>query len=374
MAARGGRRSGFGSTRRLPSGRWQARYTVDGRSFHAARTFGTRQDADAYLATVRADLIRGTWQAPQARTRPLTFAEYARPWLADRQLRPRTSDHYEHLLDEHLLPAFGAVPLTDITADMVRGWHARLAPGRPTLRAHAYALLRTILADAVRDDLIAVNPAHIRGAGQANRARQVRPATLDELDVLVAALPPRYRVLALLSAWTGLRFGEATELRRKDVDVRRGVLHVRRGVTRVGGQVIVGPPKTSAGVRDVAIPPHLVPAIEAHLAEFVAPGKESLIFPGANGGHLAPSTLSRVFYPARAAAGRPDLRWHDLRHTGAVLAAATGATLAELMARLGHSTPQAALIYMHAAEDRDRVISDRLSELAATRDTPDTPM
>ena len=84
---------------------------------------------------------------------------------------------------------------------------------------------------------------------------------------------------------------------------------------------------------------------------------------------MQPSTLYKVFYPGREAAGRKaagrkDLRWHDLRHTGAVLAAQTGATLAELMGRLGHSTPGAAMRYQHAAADRDAVIARRLSQLA----------
>lgn len=93
-------------------------------------------------------------------------------------------------------------------------------------------------------------------------------------------------------------------------------------------------------------------------------GRDALLFPAADGtSHLAPSTLYRVFYPARKAAGRPDLRWHDLRHTGAVLAAQTGATLAELMGRLGHSTPQAALRYQHAAKGRDAEIARKLSQM-----------
>ena len=82
---------------------------------------------------------------------------------------------------------------------------------------------------------------------------------------------------------------------------------------------------------------------------------------------MAPSTLYKVYYPARKAAGREDLRWHDLRHTGAVLAAQTGATLAELMGRLGHSTPGAAMRYQHAAADRDTEIARRLSELAGSK-------
>lgn len=82
---------------------------------------------------------------------------------------------------------------------------------------------------------------------------------------------------------------------------------------------------------------------------------------------MAPSTLYKVYYPARKAAGRPDLRWHDLRNNGAVLAAQTGDTLAELMGRLGHSTPGAALRYQHAAADRDAEIAKRLSAVVGAQ-------
>jgi integrase len=120
----------------------------------------------------------------------------------------------------------------------------------------------------------------------------------------------------------------------------------------------------------VAIPPHLMPVVKDHLSGHVKASRDALLFPAAHGGHLATATLYRVYYPAREAAGRPDLRFHDLRHTGAVLAAATGATLAELMARLGHSTAGAALRYQHASQDRDKVIAAALSELAAGTVTP----
>jgi integrase len=103
--------------------------------------------------------------------------------------------------------------------------------------------------------------------------------------------------------------------------------------------------------------------MKAHVSEHAEFGRHGLLFPAAHGGHLAPSTLYKVYFRARKAAGRPDLRFHDLRHTGAVLAAATGATLAELMARLGHSTAGAALRYQHAAADRDLEIARRLSAM-----------
>ncbi len=247
----------------------------------------------------------------------------------------------------------------------MRAWHAGLGGSTPTMRAHAYGLLRSILGTAVHDGLLAANPCHIRGAGAARRVHKVEPLTVPELAALVNAMPDRYRLLVLLAAWCGLRFGELDELRRRDVDLTNGVLHVRRAVVRVAGRVIVGVPKSEAGVRDVVVPPHLLPELREHLRARITGGRDGLLFPAADGvSHLAPSTLYRVFYPARERAGRPDLRWHDLRHTGAVLAAQSGATLADLMHRLGHSTPAAAMRYQHAAADRDRIIAAALSTLA----------
>ena len=114
----------------------------------------------------------------------------------------------------------------------------------------------------------------------------------------------------------------------------------------------------------MAIPPHLLPLVRKHLRNNIAGGRDGSAVPG-HKRHEPHGTveLYNTFYPARAKAGRPDLRFHDLRHTGAVLAASTGATLAELMARLGHSTASAALRYQHASQDRDEVIAAALSAL-----------
>lgn len=177
-------------------------------------------------------------------------------------------------------------------------------------------------------------------------------------------MPAKYRPMVMLASWCALRFGELTELRRKDLDLTNGIVHVRRGVVRADGQKIVGDPKSEAGKREVAIPPHLIPMLHEHRDSMPTRAPDALLFPATDGvSHIAPSSLYRVYYPARAAAGRPDLRWHDLRHTGATLAAQTGATMAELMSRLGHSTQQAALRYQHAAKDRDAEIARLLSKM-----------
>jgi integrase len=182
-------------------------------------------------------------------------------------------------------------------------------------------------------------------------------------------MPERLRLMLLLAAWAALRFGELIELRVYDIDLAEGVVHVRRGAVRLKGEFVVGDPKSAAGKRSVALPPHLLPAVEKHLADCVPNKPDALLFPSAGGTHLQPSTLYRHFYRARAAAGREDLRWHDLRHTGAVFAAQAGGTLAELMQRLGHSTPAAALRYQHAAEGRDKLLATKLSQIAAGTQT-----
>jgi integrase len=361
-----GHKAGFGSVRVLPSGRVQARYTgPDGLTHHAPTTFQTKIDARGWLALRHAEIISGKWR-PRGADTAVTFSRYAATWLADRPLKPRTRHHYEQLLEQRLLPRFGHLRPSQITPDLVRAWHADMGEDTPTLRAHCYALLRSILTTAVHDELISSNPCHIRGAGSSKRVHKIITLDLGELAKLVGAMPQRLQPMTLLAAWCGLRFGELTELRRKDVDLARGVIHVRRAVTRVAGEFVVGVPKSDAGVRDVNVPPHLLPMLRQHLSKTITGGREGLLFPAAGDPtrHLAPASLYRVFYPAREAAGRPDLRWHDLRHVAAVMAASTGASLAELMSRLGHSTPQAALRYQHASLGRDAEIARLLSAMA----------
>jgi integrase len=364
--ARKRRPQGAGSIRQLASRRWQARYRDHDHTLKSAPvTFDTKLDASAWLA----DYVEGAVVSDHKRPDP-TLAGYATVWLASRELKPRTRAHYRDLLDDLIEPSLGGLRLTRLSPDKVRAWYGRLDATRPTLRAHAYGLLRTIMATAVSDELVSANPCRIRGAGSAKKRHQTKIATLPELEVIVAAMPPRYRAMVLLAAWCGLRFGELAELRRGDVDTGGRLLRVQRGVARAGGEVFIGDPKSDAGRRDVSIPPHLMPVLAAHLQQHVGTEPGALLFPARNGGSMAPSALYRVWYPARAAAGRPDLRFHDLRHTGGTLAAATGATLADLMVRLGHSTPAAAMIYQHAVAGRDRDIADALSGFAVGNVVP----
>jgi integrase len=232
--------------------------------------------------------------------------------------------------------------------------------------AKAYTRLRQVLGQAVDDDRIAKNPCRIK-KGAAERHPEQRFASLAELYELAGAVPERYRTLVLTAGLAGLRQGELLALRRRDVDILRGTVAVHRKRLRLAsGLVIEDDPKTEAGRRRVALPAPLVAELDQHLGAYVGPSADAYVFTTETGTPLdANNFRARVWNRATRSVGLAGLRFHDLRHTAGTLAARTGATTKELMARLGHSSPNAAMIYQHAAEDRDRLIAERLAAMTA---------
>ena len=370
-----GKRS-FGAIRKLPSGRYQAHYTAtNGAVIKAPNTFAAKIHAEAWLVDRRREIDENRWNpgaAERSRDR-VSFETYAQQWLETRQvagrpIKARTKTHYDGILKRELLPAFGPRLLTAITPADIRGWHTKTLAGKPTMKAHSYDLMKTIMASAIVDELLDANPCRIVGAGSSKRVHKVRPAGVLEIETITAKMPARLSLAVTCASWLAMRLGETLELRRGDIDLEAGVVRIRRGLVRVGGRLQVDTPKTAASVRDVAIPPHLLERFRDHLVEHTGAGTDALLFPSSadSARWLQSKALYKEFYKARAAAGRDDLRWHDLRHSGAVLAAMSGASLAELMARLGHSTPAAAMRYQHAAEGRDHLVAAAMSKLAAT--------
>ena len=355
----------FGGIRKLPSGRYQARYLspLTGERVLGPMTFATKADARAWLATQEADLTRGVLRQVRPEQMVL-FADYFATWIAQRGLKSSTQALYRDLHTKFLSPAFDRDQVRLITPAEVRAWYARV--GETTgdaRRAQAYRLLRAVLNTAVEDEILEANPCRIKHGGTVES--EERPiATVAEVEKIARGVPERYYALVLLLAWSGLRFGEATALRRKDIDLQNGTVRVSQRIYRdASGTTAIDSPKTRRGRRTVHVPTHVTEALRAHLAAYPAIG-DALVFRTVNGNPVARSNWSSMFRSAAAAAGRPDLRSHDLRHTGATLAAATGATLADLMARLGHSSPRAALIYQHATEEGDARIAEELSRLA----------
>ena len=255
----------FGRIEKLPSGRYRVGYTgPDGILYRADSTFDAKEDAVAWLSKRRAEITMGVWSPETiARARKVeggTFEAFAESWLKNRRqkgqpLKPRTREHYRSLLDNRIYPTFGDVPIDRITTEAISDWYDTVAVGKPTTQAHAYGLLRTILGSAVEARVIPFNPCHIRGAGRTKPVHKTDPASLDELEAIVEAMPDRYKVMALLAAWCAMRFGELAELRRGDIDLKRGVVKIRRAVVRAEGTTFIGTPKSDAGTRDVTSRP-----------------------------------------------------------------------------------------------------------------------
>jgi len=419
---------GFGRVRKLPSGRHQAFYSDPNAATRISRTgkvtpvrhaapttFTAKIDAERWLAAEQLLIERGEWTPPSLRAMLRaqkaagipTFERYATEWITARKVKgkplaARTRDHYAALL-ENYLASFGPLPIDAISPELVTAWYDGFKPKTKkhqghktdgaTTKAHAYSLGRAVMNTAISASgplAGKANPFAIRGGGQSPGNKREELATAAEVDVMLATIKPEWRAAILLGVWCGLRYGELAELRRGDVDLAKRVLRVKRAVSRSkSAGVHVKTTKSLAGVRNQRIPKSIVPELEQHLRDHVGPGSDALLFPGKGGRHLSSSTFygkapvygrgkqakgkpdetviregNNGWYHARTEAGHPSLHFHDLRATGATLIASQGATIAEVQAFLGDSTPAAAMRYVRAAQSRMDKLTDRMDRLA----------
>jgi integrase len=303
----------------------------------------------------------------------LPFGDYARQWIEDNpRLGPRSKETYHRNLRLHLAP-LADVPLIALSPRVVRNWYAVAlrGPGGNTSIGQAYRFLRAVLNTAVREGIIAKNPCQIPGAG-VSRAKRSTVATPEQVSALVETVPGRYKAAVLLAAWGGLRRGEILALHRSDLDVEACTVTVHRNQVELleARERFDSMPKTDAGHRTVALPPHVKPVLKDHLDKYASKHR---LFVSSTGGPMAGDTLTQAFSRARDRVGLEGFRFHDLRHTGQTLAAATGATLADLMQRLGHSSPAAAMRYLHTVGGRDEAIAEALAVLAEHGDAAKLP-
>lgn len=426
MARTTARRRTYGAVRKLPSGRFQATYLdPTGVRRTAPTTFATKTDADAWLATTRTDIARGKWNDPQRGQ--VLLRDYIERWLAapPRPLRPKTLHMHRDRARRFLLQPIGGIclgdlPLAAITPSVIREWHAALLQttaaggrgeaqprqhpariwaeaqgielpktgrlpanvvqqwddaGRPvavvrqepkhtgrTIAAQTYRLLHAVLNTATDEQLVDTNPCRIAKAGHV-RTPERTPATMEQLRMLSEEVPERYAAAVWVAAFTGLRPGELFALARRHFDPVTQVLTVERQLVDVPGQpVVFGPPKTDSSVRKVTLPATVAQMLLQHAERFAAADPDALLFTTTSGGYVTDSARS-WWVRARNRVGLPDLRFYDLRHTGQTFAAQQGAGLPQLMARMGHSTTRAALVYMHATADSDRQLAIQLDSM-----------
>jgi integrase len=366
----------FGAVRKLPSGRWQVRYRhpPTDRYRTAPGTFGTKTEAGRWLSMLEADMLRGDWLDPARGD--MHFSEVAERWMATKvHLRDSTRALYDWLLTKHILPTFAERPIGSITTLDVQIWiadrHANSRLG-PNSVAKAYKIVRAVMESAVDAGLILRSPCRVKGAAT-ERLPEMRAATPEEIACLAQAAGPRWQALILLAAYSGLRWGELAGLRQKDVDALHRTVRVEHQLSEVNGRFSFSAPKTCAGVRTITLPQFIVDVVVNHLDRWSAPGPDGLVFVMPEGTPLRRENFrQRVWLPSCRAAGVNDLRFHDLRHTGATLAAASGAPLRAVMHRLGHASAAAAIRYQHRVAGQDEAIAKYLDGIGRAALPPPT--
>ena len=355
----------FGYVRKMPSGRYSASYLdPNNRRRFGPDTFSSKPEAVDWLTVQESLMVRREWTDPDRGKVP--FGTYATTWISERPgLRPRTVYLYRWTLAKHLAPPFGRMFLSDIDPAMVRRWRLGLLEDGVSVSmvAKAYRLLRAILNTAVdHDELIGRNPCRIQGAG--SETPDERPVlTVAEVMDLAERVPDRFRAMILVATFGTLRYGEVSGLQRADLDLDSGTVFVRRSLTEVRGTgLVLGPPKSRAGLRMVSLPEVVIDELKRHLGLYVDPDPSAFVFTGPKGKPIRRGNFNPLVGWAEVveSMGKVGLHFHDLRHTGNTLAAQSGASTRDLMARMGHDSMNAAIIYQHAPLQADRAIANAL--------------
>ncbi len=298
----------------------------------------------------------------------LTLEAWSKEWLGfSVHLKPKTRVGYESILRTRVLPTFGALPLSGIEGLAIRRWVAGMhAEGLSASRTQqSYRLLSQMLGSAIDCGLLDRNPSHGVKLPRSVRS-EMSCLTAEEVERLTGASPVPYRALVHVLAYGGLRWGEATALRRHRCDLDADRLIVAESLADVNGRVIFGDTKTHR-VRKTRIPGFLVEELRAHL-ETVGPSPAALLFTAPRGGPLRIANFrQRVWWPALEAAELPrSTRIHDLRHTCASLLIRQGVHPKAIQHHLGHASIQITMDrYGHLLPDQFDDLASRLDMVHA---------
>ncbi len=374
----------FGHLRRLPSGRWQAKYPGPDGKFHTApHTFKGKGIAEQWLVDKEAEIGRGEWRAPQRSKE--TVAIWAERWMASKvNLKPNTKADYEKRLRVYVIPRFGDTSIAKITRTDVQGWVQELMEqgfSASTVR-HAIGTLSRILNEAVATGALVANPCQRISLPRLPKGK-VEPLTLDQVKALAYAIEypeikpaghgavppgrhhfPEYGLLVRFAAFTGLRAAEIAGLKIKALELDKGVVRVTETLSEVGGYLHTVPPKTYQA-RAVPLPEFLIEELRNHF-NTLGGDVDSYVFRSPQGAPLRwESFYSRHFKPAVRQAGLPEsTRFHDLRHTFASFLIMQGAHPKAMMERLGHSSINVTLgTYGHLLPGLDEDLTRKLNTI-----------
>jgi integrase len=339
--------------------RWYARYrTPDGKQ--RSETFDRKVDAERFLVEVESTKLRGSFVDP--RRSGVLVGPWATDWLAAQaDLTPSTRARYESALTTYIMPRWERVRLADVTHAEVQRWLTGLDMA-PASVVKVHRVFSMAMAYAVKDGRLAVNPA----AGVSlPRVRQAEHRYLTHAQVaeLANACGEEYELVVTFLAYTGLRWGEMAALKVGRVHFLRRRVLVAESVTPVKGVMTWGATKGHER-REVPVPRFLVEALARHVAGRSA---DELLFVGSRGAVMRAQTFQRAaLNRAAEQIGVRGFHPHELRHTAASLAIASGADVKVVQQMLGHKSATMTLdLYGHLFGDRLDVVADAM-DLART--------
>ena len=345
--------------------RWRVRYVKPDGNHTDKRGFATKREAEQWLAGVEVAKARGEY-VPMAAGR-ITIGALGPAWLERQKghMKPSWFRSYESAWRVHVQPRWGAVKLAEITYTDVQGWVAELAAKRgPVIVQTAHGVLARILDDAVRDRLLAANPARSVKLPRRTKRRNVY-LSVAQLGHL-ADEAGRYRSLVMLLGTAGLRWGEAAALHVSDVDFLRRRIELHRNAVTVGRQTHVGSLK--GGENRTVV---LADAVVKELA-ITAEGKDrdELMWPSEDGGYLGPPSSTESWLSGAVARCQkidptfPRVTAHALRHTAASLAISAGANVKVVQRMLGHKSAAMTLdVYADLFDDDLSGVASKLDEI-----------
>jgi integrase len=346
----GRRGNGEGTISRRKDGRWEGRYYVPTEDGPKRKViYGkTRAEVSEKLTKALSDRANGIVYDNEN----ITIGEYLDVWLKGSvygSVRQSTYDRDTNLVNNHIKPVLGSLKLKKLNSAHVQNFYRnRLDTGlsASTVRK-IHDILRRGLAQAVDWHLTQRNVADVVKPPRPVPKEIVALSTDETRRLLDAAAEDRLEALYMLAVHTGMRQGEMLALRWQDVDIENAVLSVRRTLTRRGGKVAFGEPKTKKSRRSIRLTPQAVDALRAHLERQLRDMEilgdhyqdQGLIFTTDTGAPINPSNLrQRSFTPLLKRAGLPHMRFHDLRHTCATLLLSRGVHPKFVQELLGHAT------------------------------------
>jgi integrase len=347
----GRRGNGEGTISRRKDGRWEGRYYVPTEDGPKRKViYGkTRAEVSEKLTKALSDRANGIVYDNEN----ITIGEYLDVWLKGSvygSVRQSTYDRDTNLVNNHIKPVLGSLKLKKLNSAHVQNFYRnRLDTGlsASTVRK-IHDILRRGLAQAVDWHLTQRNVADVVVKPPRPVPKEIVALSADETRRLLdAAAEDRLEALYVLAVHTGMRQGEMLALRWQDVDIENAVLSVRRTLTRRGGKVAFGEPKTKKSRRSIRLTPQAVDALRAHLERQLRDMEilgdhyqdQGLIFTTDTGAPINPSNLrQRSFTPLLKRAGLPHMRFHDLRHTCATLLLSRGVHPKFVQELLGHAT------------------------------------